>query len=559
LERKLDKNFSTSDIAMELVDETAIELRKVFKDLIMGIAKARNQGTRSALINQLKSMPLLESMPSMWSCWKRLKKDLDAGFLHTLDEQPFYEVYRTNGVDIRDNNVAEAECKRVQTLRKSGNGFKKLESTQNRLNGFFLDDRTNDKISRVKREISEFQPTYCFNIPLQLCALNLADLGLFTKIYQIPGQVLKDAAERFQRIGVKQFSFIPCALPSFARELQNVVEGLFADLNIPYEAENSADPLSLTHKRKQNFPALSNEIVTEDKTLLIFKEALEKTQEITQRYCGNYVIQRYMVAVDVLETVSGIRLKPYYKMLLSQGLISNHCPRKWNYSRKRVILQKQLEEGQNAQSVEFRENGWVAYITNPNTVAAKMLMSNAGLDKPAVPERFIFEDALRRNRRFTGHNRVKIGDGIYDTDLLALLIKSLKTADFSLHQSGKDMPLGIKIGECMVVVSPMVIIGTNAEKTYLETPSLTDLNMNNFCKTDCKKPKFSLSQWGRLGKRIEPPKDCCEAQEKIAEPIKERRQITAVQLKLFGIPGDSKRFSLAEWGRRKSVHSGSSS
>jgi hypothetical protein len=534
LRNRLNIRFSTSLTAEEHVDESDIDVRYVFKGLIMDIAGAKNQSERSASIKRLISMRS-SLLKGMWPFWKRFKTDLDAGFYHTLDEQPFWEIYhKYEGLDIRNNNLAEAQCHRVQTLRKGANGFKIQDDTQDRFNSFFLGDRTDAKIEKLTRKIPEFKPTYCWNIPLQLGALDLVDQVRFTKVHQIPGFVLEEAAKRFHRIGVKQFSFLPSAVPSFAREIEAVVEELFAKLNIPYVAENF-EPLSLSHIRKHRFPALSTEVVTEDKNLMAFKEALERTQQITRRYCSNYVIQPYKVAVEIISAMTGMNLRPYYQILLSQGFINNHCPRKWNYGRRRKKLQIQLEEGQNADGVEFRENGTIAFITNPNTAAAKMLISNSGLDKPPVPESFIHMEALRRNRRFTGRNAVKIRDGIYDSDLLALLFRFLRLTDVSLHQNGKDMPLGIKIGECMVVVSPMVIIGTKAEETRLDVPLLTELNTNYFLKRDYKKARFSLAQWN-LKKRIETLKT-------VAKPTG--------QLTLFGNPFYSKRFSLVDWSRRK--------
>ncbi len=538
LKRLLDDLFKTSDTAKEWTDEGIIEVRDEFKRLIRRIARAKNQAERNCSISELENK--LESKTAsftdeMRGFWRRFKKDLDAGFYHTLDETPFYEIFRIYGEDVRDNNVAEAECKKDQKLRKDSNGFKKHHDTQDLFNSDSGADRLPGGVV-LKRE-PEFKPTYCWHIPLQLGALDLVDTTDYTKLYQIPEPVLKDAAERFHRIEVKlprvkSFSFLSSALPSFARELQEVVEELSAKLNIPYDTDSSVDPLS----RKHRFPTLSNEVATDEKTLQAFKEALDKLQAITRRYSGNYVVKPYKEAVEVLKAVTGIDLKHYYQLSLRQGYISDHCPRHWNFARKRLKLQTQLEEHQNADGIEFMDNGAAAYITDPDTAAAKMLISNSGLDKPEIQRTEIFVEALRRNKRLTGHNRVRIGEGIYDTDLLARVIPS-DALEASLHQSGgKDMPLGVKIGEHMGAVSPMVIIGTNAEKTYLETPSLTDLVANYFFKRDYKrgKPRFSLSQWG-------PPK-----------PVKEPRQIGAVQLNMFGTPCyNSKRFSLADWGKNK--------
>ena len=318
-------------------------------------------------------------------------------------------------------------------------------------------------------------------------------------------------------------------MPSFARELQEVVEGLCAKLNIPY---SSADPLS----RKHRFPTLSNEAATDEKTLQAFKEAFDKLEAITRRYSGNYVVQPYKEAVEVLKAVTGIDLKQYYRLSLRQGYISNRCPRHWNFARKRLKLQAQLEEHQNADGIEFMDNGAAAYITDPDTATAKILISNSGLDKPEIQRPEIFVEALRRNKRATGYNRIRIGEGIYDTDLLARVIASNSNSlTATLHQrGGKNMPLGVKIGEHMGAIAPTVIIGTDAEKAILEMPTLTDLNVNYFLRRDYKKPKFSLAHWS-LNKSTELPKAA----------VKPTGQLT-----LFGTV--SRRFSLMEYSKRKS-------
>ena len=253
---------------------------------------------------------------------------------------------------------------------------------------------------------------------------------------------------------------------------------------------------------------------------------MDKLQAITRRYSGNYVVQPYKEAVEVLKAVTGIDLKLCYQLSLRQGYISDHCPRHWNFARKRLKLQTQLEEHQNADGIEFMDNGAAAYITDPDTAAAKMLISNSGLDKPEIQRTEIFVEALRRNKRLTGNNRVRIGEGIYDTDLLARVIASNSNSlTATLHQSGgKNMPLGVKIGEHMGAIAPMVITGTDAEKAILETPTLTDLIMNYFLRRDYKKPKYSLTQRG-------PPKP-------VMKPTG--------QLTLWGVC-PSGRFSLRGW------------
>jgi hypothetical protein len=526
LKRLMDeKLFSTSDTAKEWLDEITIAKRDEFKRLIMAIARAKTQTDRSCTISKLEGRLLSVDMSEFRGFWKRLKKDLDADFYHTLDEQPFNDIFHKCGEDIRDNNVAEAECHGVQRLRKGSNCFKKFETTQDRFN--FVNGRkrlTKKEAKQLKRTIPEFEPIYCFSIPLPLAAVDLADTTFTTKMYQTPKTEIEKAEERYHRVPVKNFSFFPSALPSFARELQGALEDLYTKLNIPHTAEEFEDPL-----RKHHFPTLDPQVVTEEKTMQIFRGTFDKLQEITRRHCGNYVVQPYKTAVEVLEAVTGVKLKPQYQLLLSQGLISNNCPRKWNYARKRLKLQVQLEKQQNVEGVEFHENGAIAYITDPTTQAAKMLIHSAGLDKPSIPEKvhFLVVNELRRNRRFTGHDRVKIEGGIYDSELLGLLVKSFNTADVlnldgtkaSLHQGGENMPLGIKINGSMIVVAPTLISGTNAKKVIEETPTLTDLEDNNTYKMNWKtRPKFDLRQFAAW--RSKPPK----------------REQTPSQLTLEGVP-----------------------
>ena len=507
--RRLHKNFPTGNKALEQLDESLIAGREEFNRIIIGIVKAKDKSTRSARIAELERKPLTEPMKKYW---KRLQKDLE--FYHTLDEQPFCEIDQKYEVDPRDNNFTEREARKIQHLRKKENGFKNQENTQNLVNGLFLSDRTNAKISKLKREIPEFQPVYRFSVPLQLYSVALVDLWLFTRLYQIPRTILQGVAGRLNRIEAKQFSFTSIALPSFAGALKDIVVGLLAKLNLNSEANYSSSKYLFHY----NFPALSNEMPCEEKTLLTIKDAIEDMQKITRQYSGNYTIQKYKVAVDILEAISGINLKPYYKRLLSQGLISNHCPRKWNYARKRIELRKQLEEDQKVAGIKFFKNGLVAYITDPNTPAAKLLIISAGLDKPAIPMDTIPVRALKRNKHLTEQNGVKINDSIYDSDLMAS-VNPLNDEHVSYYQcGGKNVPLGLKIGELMIVLSPTVITGTSAEKIYQESPSMSDLKINNELGLDYKKARagFSLREYGLAHalKATDMPKT--------AEPIKEQ-------------------------------------
>ena len=169
LKKLLDDLFSTSDTAKEWTDEGIIEVRDEYKRLINKIARAKNQTERNCSISELENK--LESKTAsfkdeMRGFWRRFKKDLDAGFYHTLDEKPFYDIWRQYGKDVRDNNIAEAECKIDQRLRKGGCGFKNYTDTQDLFNSVSGAERLPEGV--VLKKEPEFEPTYCWTIPLQL-------------------------------------------------------------------------------------------------------------------------------------------------------------------------------------------------------------------------------------------------------------------------------------------------------------------------------------------------------------------------------------------------------